>query len=99
MAEILNLEKLVSLRTYETCAYSHVHVDLTLADSTCARSICSHRFARNWVGCQVCCQWFHCMCVGVKATTAKMESFEFVCSDCFYFSSDLTALKLAEYCT
>ena len=44
--------------------------------------LCSHKKAVTWVQCGQCITWYHCRCVNVLPSTAKVNTFQFVCSLC-----------------
>ena len=57
-------------------------VTSSIEESKCVSGSCNHRNAYNWVACGCCGKWFHCCCVGVRPSQAKMDSFVFMCLLC-----------------
>ncbi|CAI8040201.1 hypothetical protein GBAR_LOCUS22402, partial [Geodia barretti] len=39
--------------------------------SKCVCGTCEHTRARNWVQCERCTQWYHCVCVKISLTKAR----------------------------
>ena len=48
--------------------------------SSCQDGECGHPKARQWIGCDHCPRWYHCICVAV--THKKAHSVTFTCSFC-----------------
>ncbi|CAI8050218.1 hypothetical protein GBAR_LOCUS27607 [Geodia barretti] len=41
----------------------------------CVAGTCEHTRARNWVQCERCTQWYHCVCVKISLTKARDGTF------------------------
>jgi len=50
-------------------------------DTLCVLGRCQHRDAVDWVQCEQCTGWVHCICSGVNCKLARSKSYHFVCSD------------------
>ena len=44
-------------------------------DTDCFQGLCNHPRARNWVQCERCGRWFHCVCQNVTLKKAKDVAF------------------------
>lgn len=62
----------------------HVRIISHAGDSAsvCRAGKCEHKRARNWVQCEVCQMWLHCVCAGLSAASAKKTDYHFVCVEC-----------------
>ena len=49
-------------------------------DSDCQRSLCNHPKARQWIGCDRCQRWYHCLCAQIPHKKAR--DLQFTCSTC-----------------
>ena len=50
--------------------------------TSCFLRTCFHKSAYKWIQCGDCEGWYHCCCVGVRASDAKLDSFSFTCDRC-----------------
>lgn len=50
--------------------------------SECGQRTCKHNRARNWIQCNICEVWFHCICVEVPRQLADKDDFVFTCTNC-----------------
>ena len=48
-------------------------------ETQCISNLCAHKNAVMWVQCSCCSGWYHCQCVGVPVSKARLNSFNFVC--------------------
>ena len=48
----------------------------------CSMEQCQHKKARNWVQCNKCLGWWHCICANITHKKAGNNSFQFSCIDC-----------------
>ena len=48
--------------------------------SGCQTGECGHTRARQWIGCDRCPRWYHCLCTGLSHKKAKSASY--TCSAC-----------------
>ena len=52
------------------------------ASSECGQGTCKHKRARNWIQCNSCEVWSHCICVEVPRQLADTDDFVFICVNC-----------------
>ncbi|XP_065884609.1 lysine-specific demethylase 5B-B-like [Dysidea avara] len=50
--------------------------------NSCTAGSCSHPRSRNWVACEKCTEWHHCLCAGIPRTTAKKDDYHYICHFC-----------------
>ena len=51
-----------------------------VAKSSCQSGECGHSRARQWIGCDHCTRWYHCLCVGIRPK--KAEGLAYTCPSC-----------------
>ena len=47
--------------------------------TSCELKQCGHPRGVNWVCCDQCDSWYHCICVNVSHSKAKLINFTFIC--------------------
>ena len=58
------------------------HVTLICAVGSCSEGTCQHPRSTKWVQCEVCGDWYHCLCANVDCKTAEQDSYVFCCILC-----------------
>ena len=48
----------------------------------CSQLVKVNTRARNWVQCEVCQIWLHCVCAGLSTASVKKTDYHFVCVEC-----------------
>ena len=48
----------------------------------CIAGSCSHPKSRNWVACEKCTEWHHCICAGISRATAIKNNYHYICHFC-----------------
>ena len=58
------------------------HVTLICAVGSCSEGTCQHPRSTKWVQCEVCGDWYHCLCENVDRMTAEQDRYVFYCILC-----------------